>query len=115
VEIAALVTRNTEPSGGDWATYCDPRPLPAPGRFSMMTEAPMRRPRRSAMMRAGISMGLPAACGTTNRTVRTGQASWARAATAPPPAAAATSMKVLRRIASSAFVARLVAAKRLGD
>jgi hypothetical protein len=63
-------------------------------------------------MRVGISIGLPAACGTTKRTLRTGQALCPRASVGPakPSAARPNVLRFIRRLPR-----RLSCRSALGD
>src|SRR5258708_38135863 len=69
------------------ATRSEPTNPPPPGMFSMMTCWPSVSPSAGCRMRASVSIGPPAANGTTMVTGRTGQS--CAPATLPPSASAA--------------------------
>src|SRR5215467_1750565 len=71
-------TNIVQPSGSELATAAAPILVPAPGLFSITSCLPQILDRRSAVMRATVSVEPPSAYGTTMRTGRVGQA-WANA------------------------------------
>src|SRR5215467_8607208 len=72
-------TNIVQPSGSELATAAAPILVPAPGLFSITSCWAQMPDRRSAVMRATVSVDPPGAYGTTIRTGRLGQA-WANAA-----------------------------------